>query len=178
MNAYKLKNIIFLSLAVYCALFFMASSMSHAAEGDYEIKFGKMRFTPQGTVELLEATTEFENNPDSTQGIMYGAFIKKRQGGKFTANFVHKIPSRLLRYRDQKGKAVLSFDRQNITTVPTKHKDYAFEILNLEKSDPAGDYEMEIYVDYQLIQTIKYKVMKPWKVQVPGKQAGSYKYGY
>lgn len=146
-------------LARVGAIVLVLAMMGQTAFGKkdaYRFKFGLMSPSSRGTSEVYLATREIEKHADPAYA--HGFSIKRKDGAQFFLYYVVRFPEPMKNLPDgieefytilEGGKALQSKEE----LVWELNRSFIFE-----KTDPVGQYEMEIYTDGELYRKIDYNV--------------------
>jgi len=152
-----MRNGILLARVGAITLVLALSGMNVFAKKDaYRFKFGLMSPSSQGTSEVYLETKEIEKHADPAYA--HGFSIKRKDGAQFFLYYVVRFPEPMKNLPKgieefytvlDGGKALRSKEE----LVWELNRSFVFE-----KSDPVGQYEMEIYTDGELYRKIEYNV--------------------
>jgi len=136
----RLINIIML-----CSVLF--SAFSHAAsDSNLVFDFGVIRHNNAGEPVAFEKTTQIPI-VNGTETTLYGLVVTSDSNEQFNLNSIHIVPIRTESGQLKKlmGKAMVIQRRGAI-------------FMRTDFDDLPGEYQMEVYIDYELHHTINYQL--------------------
>lgn len=147
----NLLRLLFLSLGLALTL-----PIANAKKDAYRFKFGLMTPSSSGNSEVYLETTEIEKHADPAYA--HGFSIKRKDGAQFFLYYIVRFPEPMTNLPEgieqyytvlDGGRALQSKEE----LVWELNRSFVFD-----KSDPVGQYVMEIYTDGELYRKIAYNV--------------------
>lgn len=128
--------------------------------GSYDLRFGIMLPSTAGPPTVVQEANEVERIVD--QAYAHGFTVRRKGGGRFLLSYSVRFPEPLAEAdqglapsgRFTEGGRVYTSEENMVW-------DIGFQVFFFSETDPIGVYELSIYIDGELYQTIPYNVIEP-----------------
>ena len=129
--------------------------------GSYDLRFGIMLPSSAGPPTVVQEANEVERIVD--QAYAHGFTVRRKGGGRFMLSYAVRFPEPL-QEADNEGLVSSGRFSEGGRVYTSEGKmvwDIGFQVFFFSESDPLGMYELSIYIDGELYQTIPYDVIEP-----------------
>lgn len=113
-----------------------------------------------GPPTVVQETTEVERIVD--RAYAHGFTVRRKGGGRFMLSYSVRFPEPLMEADQGLAPSGRFSEGGRVYTSEEKMVwDIGFHVFFFSESDPLGVYELSIYIDGELYQTIPYDVIEP-----------------
>lgn len=128
-------------------------------DGHISFKFGLMAVDKWGEFYVHTETTQVPLHPiERCPGFRFGYTLRFADNRTFSSYFVLSLPSAPTVIQGSLRHAERSTDNRVLTSIPVLCQGEAIETLAFNDSDPPGRWNIDVYVNEELVRRVRFSV--------------------